>query len=159
MGYSAKHDDDFYAWTQEQASALRAAAETRTNLPLDWENLAEEVESMGRSDLQRLVSHLGRVIEHLLKLELSPAADPRRGWVESVDNHRIEARRVLKVSPSLKAKLPEALASAWEEGRWLAARGLARDGMSDRDVPSDCPWSMEQLLDLDFLPESRHGHL
>jgi hypothetical protein len=157
MGYGAKYEDDFYAWTQEQATRLREAAETRVNLPLDWTNLAAEVESMGRSDRQRLVSRLGRVIEHLLKLELSPAAEPRNGWMESVDNHRLDARRVLKGSPSLKAPLDETLAEAWEEGRWLAARGLARDGLSGADVPADCPYTADQLLDPDWWPRNRHG--
>lgn len=157
MGHSAKYEEDFYAWTQEQATALRAAAETRTNLPLDWENLAEEIESMGRSDLRSLIGFLGRVIEHLLKLELSPAADPRNGWMESVDNHRIEARRLIKMSPSLKPKLAGALDDAWEEGRRLALRGLGRDGLGDGDLPAACPYTAEQVLDLDFFPVNRHG--
>ena len=62
------YERDFCHWTAEQAAALRAAAARRLDLALDFENLAEEIESLGRSDRRALVSHIKRVIEHLLKL-------------------------------------------------------------------------------------------
>ncbi|HEY0833200.1 MAG TPA: DUF29 domain-containing protein [Azospirillum sp.] len=157
MGYGAKYEDDFYAWTQEQASRLREAAQTRVNLPLDWENLAEEIESMGRSDLNGLISHLERLIEHLLKLEISPAANPRNGWKRSVVQQRLSIARLLKNSPSLKAKLPDALDDAWQGGRQLAALGLVEDDVTARDVPADCPYTADQLLDPDWWPANWHG--
>ena len=47
------YEEDFVAWTEQQAEALRSAARGSTNQPLDWENLAEEIESLGRSDTTR----------------------------------------------------------------------------------------------------------
>lgn len=149
------YDDDFYAWTQEQARLLREAARERLNTPIDWEHVAEEIEDMGRSDAKALGSALKRVIEHLLKLEHSPASDPRLGWRESVVNHRIAAWDEIDASPSLRRKID--LARAHRDARRLAVLGLARDGVSDDTVPQDCPYTLEQVLDHDWWPTSRYS--
>src|SRR5437762_10825847 len=88
------YDADFFAWTKQQAKALRAAARNRSNLPLDWKNLAEEVESLGRSDRRELRSQLNRIIQHLVKLQFSPMRDPRRGWYETLTEARTQAELV-----------------------------------------------------------------
>ena len=59
---------DYYAWTRQQADELRRLRVARLNTPLDLANLAEEIESLGRSDLRRVKSQLRRIMEHLLKL-------------------------------------------------------------------------------------------
>ncbi len=157
MGFQAKHDKDFYAWAMEQAARLREAAASGTNLPLDWENLAEEIESMGRSDRLEVTSRLARIIEHLLKLELSPADRPRNGWKRSVIQQRTALGRVLRDSPSLRAKLEEFLPNAWADGRQDALFGLEADGLFDRDLPRECPYRLEELLDPGFWPANQHG--
>src|SRR5438477_5024382 len=78
------YEEDFVRWTEQQSSALREAAAAGTNLPLDWENLAEEIESLGRSQRHELHSRIAGIPEHLLKLDYSRANDPRRGWIETV---------------------------------------------------------------------------
>ena len=88
------YDEDFVAWTEQQAEALRAAGRSSTNQLLDWENVAEEIESLGRSDRRELHSQIYRIIRHLAKLQFSPAADPRRGW------RRVDCRRA-RASSSL----------------------------------------------------------
>src|SRR5688572_3622093 len=87
------YDEDFLLWTQEQAKLLREAAARRVNFPLDWENLAEEIESLGRSDRRELRSRITTIIEHLLKLEHSPVHEPREGWLDTVDRSRHEAEK------------------------------------------------------------------
>ena len=68
------YDEDFFAWSQQQADALRAAGRSGSNQKLDWENLAEEIESLGRSDQARVSAAISpRIIEHLVKLIYSPA--------------------------------------------------------------------------------------
>jgi hypothetical protein len=114
------YDEDFVAWSEQQAEALRASARGRTNQQLDWENLAEEIESLGRSEKRELRSEISRVIHHLLKLEHSPANDPRRGWFETVTQARREIELVLETSPSLvnevsdivRAEMPRGLKAA-----------------------------------------------
>jgi hypothetical protein len=87
------YDQDFVAWTEQQADALRSAGRDRTNQPLDWENLAEEIESLGKSDRRELRSQIYRIIRHLAKLQFSPA-DARK-----------QAELVLADSPSLRPEL------------------------------------------------------
>jgi hypothetical protein len=84
------YDEDFLAWSKEQADALRMAALTGSNPRLDWENLAEEIESLGSSQRHALHGRIQRVIHHLLKHEHSPATESRRRWAEAVTMH--EAR-------------------------------------------------------------------
>ena len=110
---------DFHAWTQAQAAALRAAAHTGANLPVDWENVAEEIESLGRSEASALRSRLRTIIEHLLKLEISPARDPVPGWRETITRCRIDIENDLADSPSLRRRVPE-----WLEREHRAAARL-----------------------------------
>jgi hypothetical protein len=105
-----RYDEDFVRWSFDQASALRDAARSGTNLPLDWENLAEEVESLGTSQRSELRSRIATIIEHLLKLEHSPAAGPRRGWIETVLRERVNIERLLETSPSLRREAAGMLA-------------------------------------------------
>ncbi|WP_431855545.1 DUF29 domain-containing protein [Azospirillum sp.] len=152
------YDTDFYAWTQEQAATLRRMAEARVNTELDLEHLAEEVESLGNSDVNALASDLSRVIEHLLKLEHSPASDPRRNWMLSVVEHRGRAQRAAENSGSLRRMLPGLLPNAWKYGRRSAAKAMELfDGFDPATLPAECPYTLEQILDDDFWPASRHG--
>ncbi|WP_448207886.1 DUF29 domain-containing protein [Azospirillum sp. sgz302134] len=149
------YDDDFYAWTQEQARLLREAARERLNTPIDWTQVAEEIEDMGKSDLRTVNSHLARVIEHLLKLEFSPAQDPRGGWRKTVREQRSAAVDTLDDSPSLKGRVD--LAMAFRRGRGYAIDGLGQDRVEERLLPAECPYDLEQLLDEDWWPVNRHG--
>ncbi|WP_448207885.1 DUF29 domain-containing protein [Azospirillum sp. sgz302134] len=149
------YDEDFYAWTQEQARLLRDAARERLNTPIDYDNLAEEVESMGRSETRAVESALSRILEHLLKLEFSPSADPRNVWKASVVEHRSRVLRDLKASPSLRGKID--LPDVYETARELAVLGLARDGIAEADLPADCPYALDRILDKGWWPANRHG--
>ncbi len=99
------YEEDFVRWTEEQSSALRDAARVGTNLPLDWENLAEEIESLGRSQRHELRSRLAVILEHLIKLEHSQAIDSRAGWMDTISRERLNIKDLLRDSPSLKNQL------------------------------------------------------
>ena len=99
------YEADFVRWTEQQSLALREAGRSATNLSLDWENLAEEIESLGRSQRRELRSQLAVIIEHLMKLEHSPAADPRIGWMETIGRERLNVEELLQDSPSLRNEL------------------------------------------------------
>jgi len=152
---ASPYETDFYAWTQDQARRLREAAAARVNLPLDFENLADEVESMGRSDARVVNSALARIIEHLLKLEYSPAKEPRGGWEDSVSVQRDHALADLKDSPSLYGKID--LAGAYRRARITGKRGLGRDGVPVPALPAESPYTAEHCLDPDWWPVNRHG--
>jgi len=149
------YDRDFYAWTQDQAAKLRALAAARVNQDLDYGHLAEEVEDMGKSDLLAYESELARVLEHLLKLEHSRAAEPRLLWVASVDVHRAEALRHLDHSPSLKGRLR--LDRTYRLALKYVRLSFAKHGEPLPDLPAECPYSLDQVLDEDWFPRNRHG--
>ena len=101
-GAAQLYEEDFVRWTEQQSSALRDAARVGTNLPLDWENLAEEIESLGRSLRHELRSRIAVILEHLLKLEYSSTIDPRLGWIETIVRERSEIDLLLADNPSLR---------------------------------------------------------
>ena len=126
--HASLYDEDFARWSHEQAEALRAAAATGTNLPLDWEHLAEEIDSLGRSLRRELTSRLATVIEHLLKLELSEAVELRTGWMETIQRERLEIDGLIEENPSLRTRLLDSIAAADRKGRKLAKIGLEAHG-------------------------------
>ena len=151
------YQTDYYAWTKDQAAKLRALAAARVNSTLDLENLAEEVESLGRSDLNTVRSQVRRIIEHLLKLEVSPSAEPRADWRYSIVQARDEVEDHLTASmrPDVAAELPK----LFGRGRRDAALGLLKHGERDaaKGLPSSCPYSFDQIVDHDWYPANRHG--
>jgi hypothetical protein len=120
------YDRDFVLWTEEQAAALRRAKDS--NLPLDWENLAEEIESLGKSDRRGLVSQIRRILHHLLKMEGSPAIEPQAGWRSTILNARAEIEDILRDSPSLRGQVDTTIAEQIGIAARLAEVDLARHG-------------------------------
>ncbi len=113
------YDEDFVRWTELQAKALRDAARAGANLPLDWENLAEEVEDVGKSRRSELSNRVATIIEHLLKLELSPAVEPRRSWGETILDARDAIEELLKENPSLRQSTAEAVENGTQRAKKL----------------------------------------
>jgi hypothetical protein len=93
---------DLALWAAQQAEALRSAARAGNNAAVDWANVAEEIESLGASERRSLASHIRTVIEHLMKLQASPAEAPRPGWRETILRARRDIEDVLEESPSLR---------------------------------------------------------
>jgi Domain of unknown function DUF29 len=151
------YETDYYAWTKEQAAALRALAAARVNTTLDLENLAEEVESLGRSDLNTVRSQFQRIIEHLLKLEHSPSEQPRADWRRSVRQGRDEIED--HITASMRPDLEADLARLFARGRREAAYGLTEHGEADAasGLSQDCPYSFDQIVRQDWYPQNRHG--
>jgi hypothetical protein len=145
------YEKDFVLWTKAQAAGLREAARAGTNLPLDWENLAEEIEGLGASDKRELRGRLGRIIEHLLKLEHSPAKNPRRGWMETIARERRDIEDLLETSPSLRREVPAIIAASNAKIARLVAGILFGYGGSPAKLPPPV-YTEEQVLG-DWLPE------
>jgi hypothetical protein len=120
------YDEDFFLWTQVQGAALRRAKES--NLPLDWENLAEEIESLGKSDRRELRSQIRRILRHLFKLAASPASGPRARWRSTIRDGRTEIEDVLRDSPSLRRDLDAFIAVETDRAAKLAASDLQQQG-------------------------------
>jgi hypothetical protein len=148
------YDEDYYAWTQEQARLLREAARERINTPIDWENIAEELDIMGGQIKDAIQSHLATVIEHLLKLEHSPDTYPRRKWRASVKKARHHLEQKVAAHPSLKHWPYEILGDAWFDGYTDA---IQDDSIDVDAVPEECPYTLDQIRDPNWWPASRHG--
>ncbi len=119
---------DFALWSAQQAQALRSAARERSNAPVDWENVAEEIEGLGASERRALASHVRTVIEHLMKLRLSPAEGPRNGWRRTIRRARADIETILEASPSLRRELPGIIGRETARARPLVADDMAEHG-------------------------------
>jgi hypothetical protein len=140
------YDTDFYAWTQQQAAAIRA----KEVAALDIEHLAEEVEDLGRRVQRALASQLERLLVHLLKWRYDPAQDPRQLWRLSLLEARHEISQDLTMNRTLRGFPAERLADAYHYARRVAALETELPPVT---FPDACPWTIDQVLDEDFLPE------
>lgn len=132
------YDRDFYAWANEQAGLLRAG-----NLSCaDIENIAEEIETLGRSEKRELVSRLTVLLHHLLKWRFQPE---RRGrsWELSIAIARDELVDHLCDNPSLKATLSGSMATGYRRARRSAE---LETGLPGNTFPVQCPWTFDQAM-------------
>jgi hypothetical protein len=139
------YDADFCAWSADQARRLRRLRPER----LDWENLAEEIESLGRSDRRAIGSNLKIVLEHLIKWRFQPEKRTA-SWRDSIDEHRDRILRILDDSPSLSGIPGEILEQEYQRGRRKALRDT---GLSPEAIPVSSPFTAKQALDPDYLPD------
>ena len=139
------YDSDFFAWANEQAALLRAGRLTEA----DIENIAEEIESMGRSEKRELVSRLTVLFTHLLKWRHQPGL---RGasWRRTIEHQRLHLTEHLADNPSLRSKLHEAIASAYSHARIEAEN---ETGLDRATFPASCPYAFEDAMDPNFWPE------
>lgn len=139
------YDTDFYAWTQEQAQHLKM----RKWEYLDLENLVEEIESLGRQERQQLMNRFGVLLGHLLKWQYQPSYRSH-SWQATIREQRRKILRLLEANPSLQTFLPEALQLGYEDGVDLA---IAETNLPDATFPATCLYTLEQVLDAEFLPD------
>jgi hypothetical protein len=145
MSVSDLYDTDVAAWSERQADALRRRAANE----IDWDNVAEEIESLSRSDKREIRSRLAVICEHLLKWQFQP--DARSGsWRGSIREARDKIADVIEESPSL-ADYPAAHL-AGPRGAYARGRTKAADETGITDLPVACPWAIEQVLDHGFWP-------
>jgi hypothetical protein len=145
------YEEDFYAWTQQQADLLRRLHLTGNTI--DAEKVAEEIEDLGRSELRTAQSLVEHVIEHLLKIEFSGLERPAEHWRDEIVEWRLQLDKIL--TRSIAAKLD--LASRYKSALRLVRR-IERDvpGLTSR-LPQTCPYSLEQIVsgEEDWIPAPR----
>jgi hypothetical protein len=144
MSNSTLYEQDFYAWANEQAALLRSGRLSEADIA----HIAEEIESMGKSEKRELVNRLAVLLTHLLKWQFQPTF---RGnsWLFSIEEQRARLTDHLADNPSLKAVLPDLITTAYR----LASIGAAREtGLGRESFPSSCPWSFGQVMADDFWP-------
>ncbi len=144
------YEDDFFTWTREQAQALRKAAASRVDLPspVDFANVAEEIESLGISQLRELYSRYRVLLAHLLKWQHQP--DHRTpSWRTTIRTQRDEIARLLRLSPGLKPKRQAELDDAYPAAREDAAD---ETGLALERFPERCPYALQEVEDAGFWP-------
>ena len=147
------YDQDLVLWSEEQGRALRAAAGAGWNAPIDWENVAEEIESLGRSERHALASHIAIVIEHLLKLQASPATEPARGWRDTTRRARQKVEDVLEESPSLRREVAGLIVKQTSRARALVRANFQDYGEQPRIDIASMTYTEAQVLG-DWLPDN-----
>ncbi|MEI6986819.1 MAG: DUF29 domain-containing protein [Rhodospirillaceae bacterium] len=141
---SETYETDFYAWANEQAALLRAG-----NLnAADLENIAEEIESMGRSEKRELVNRLIVLLTHLLKWQYQPNYQCS-SWQTTIWSQRRELARHLKDNPSLRAKANDILLDVYPD---VPIKASLETGFKETAFPQSCPWSFSQIMDEGFWP-------
>jgi len=138
----AEYERDFYSWLMEQARLLR---EGRFEA-LDRDNLAEEIESLGREQFNKLVSALRVAMLHMLKWDHQPALRSRI-LALSIEAQRLEIADVLADNPGLKPRLAEAIARAYRGARIDAAK---ETGLDEAEFPESCPYSFDDVTSRAF---------
>ena len=144
--------DDYTAWLAEQAAALRRLRDAGANLPLDFELLAEELDDMGRELRAGCASHLVTVLQHLLKLQHSPAEDPRRGWENSIRMARVNVER--RITKTIRNELEDDLDRLYATAHANAKNDLEQHHeTAAAALPRVCPYGLDQALDLEWWPK------
>lgn len=142
------YERDFQAWLLEQASLLRAGR----LVDLDMQNIAEELEGMGRNQRHKIESHLVRILHHLLKLQFQ-SGRRTRSWSLSIAESRQRIAQIVRDSPSLRSLPSDILGEAYAKGRHNAS---LETGIPLADLPETCPYKISDVLDETFLPNSAH---
>ncbi|MGB3308999.1 MAG: DUF29 domain-containing protein [Nodosilinea sp.] len=140
-GQSSLYESDFYQWIQQTTGALKAKAFDQ----VDWDNVIEEIESMGRSERRELKSRLIVLLEHLLKLHHWSAerANNERGWRNTIIEQRRQIQLVLDDSPSLRAMLTDIYPDAYRQAREDV---LLKSRLPESAVPHAPPYEVAEAL-------------
>ncbi len=139
------YDEDFAVWTEEMARLLRAGHLDE----VDIEHVAEEIEDMGKSQRDEVLNRSTVLLFHLLKWKFQ--SEKRSGsWRATIRTQRDEIRRGLRTSPSLRRKLRESVAEVYQDA---LKRASDETGLPRRAFPAECPCTLDEILDPEFLPE------
>jgi hypothetical protein len=134
---------DFYAWTQQQAKLLR----NKEINCLDWQNIAEEIEDMGRSEKRQLESRLEVLIMHLLKWQFQPNLRSR-SWQLTIKKQRLRIEKLLTENPSLKSRLDDTKDKVYPLAVISAEKETGLSVFSET-----CPYDFSEIISAEFLLE------
>ena len=140
------YDRDYYAWANEQATLVRS----RSTNAVDWDNIAEELESLGKQQRSELLSRYEVLLVHLLKWLYQPQKRSR-SWRLTITTQRDRILEHLESSPSLKSSDDEIFARAY----WRARRDAAAEtGLKLETFPETAPFTSDQSRDVEFWPDA-----
>ena len=144
MDISLKYEQDFYIWLTENARFLRE----KNLAKIDIEHLAEELEAMSRREKRELISRLTVLMAHLLKWEYQ-SIKRSKSWQNTILEQRMDIDELLEDSPSLRYEIEHKMVLAYKKAILNAEN---ETGIDKKTFPQSCPFSIEALLDKNFLP-------
>ena len=144
-GCKTAYETDLYLWVNQQAYLLRSLQFSQ----VDIENIAMELEDMGRSLQRELVSRLKVLLMHLLKWQYQPNYQSN-SWRYTIVGQRDELTDLLDENPSLKSQLEEAIVKGY---RYALNEAAKETGLIKETFPAFCPWSFAEIIDPDFWPK------
>jgi hypothetical protein len=148
------YETDVLAWSENQAALLRVLATgERVNNQIDWANVVEEIESVGRSERAALASHVRVILERLAKLHVSPAIGRRAGWRESIRHARAAVAELLEASPSLGRTPQELVAREIARARSPVAGALADHGEETSVALDSVDYEVADVIGTFFLSD------
>jgi Domain of unknown function DUF29 len=139
------YDTDFVGWVETTVKQLR----TQDYANVDWENLLEEIEDMGKSEKRAIYSNLKILLLHLLKYRYQPE-QRSNSWVASIVEHRQRIKKAFQESPSLQPYFTQIFNDCYQDARELAA---AETGVAIDEFPVESSFNAEESLNCDYLPD------
>jgi hypothetical protein len=137
------YETDILAWSEKQAEALRRRAANE----VDWDNVAEEIADMGKRERRELYSRVRTILDHLIRLAISPATESRAGWLRTVTEQRAQLHLLLRDSPSLEGELADMIAAELPTARRLAALSLAEHGETPIADPATLTFDSARVIE------------
>lgn len=143
--FQTLYETDYLQWIETTVEKLRC----QEYVSVDWENLIEEIEDMGRSERRSLKSNLIVVLVHLLKWQFQP--ERRSGsWEGSIIEHRRRVREALSDSPSLQPYLESIFAECYSQA---VKQAKAETRLPLETFPQQCPYEFTEVTQDEFLPD------
>jgi hypothetical protein len=150
----SEYDTDILLWSEHQARLLRrrAAGALVNDAELDWLNIAEEIESVGKTAARELAGRISTILVHLMKLAVSPAIEPRIGWRKTVREQRAEIDLLLDDAPSLRQTMGAVVGKRLDKAKDQVRAALADYGEEPRVDVGSLSFTKDQVLG-DWFPE------
>ena len=139
------YDKDYYLWLQKNVHCLHNKDFSKVDIP----NLIKEIEDLGRNQRKAVKSNLKILLCHLLKYQYQPEKRSK-SWLSTIFEHRDRLEEDFADSPSLKPFFREVFDQCYQKAKKQAS---IETGLSIENFPSNCPFTLEQVLDIDYLPE------
>ena len=141
-----KYEEDVYGWAIHTAELLR----NKIMSEVDFDNIIEEIEALGRSEKYELINRLSLIISHLLKWQYQPS-HRTRSWDLTLKEQRRMSKTHFKDNPSLKAKLDEILEDAYYIAKLKAERETF---LSETTFPEKCKKKKKKIMSEEFYPDN-----
>jgi Domain of unknown function DUF29 len=144
MANATLYDEDILLWTEQQADVLRTIARTRHDLPneLDLENVIEEIESVGRSELASVESYLRLILMHLIKLYAEPQSEAARHWRSAILGLR--ADMMARYAPSMRQRID--IDRLWRLACEQALLSLDEGNERVSNLPDRSPFTLDDVI-------------